>query len=57
MTNKSHRIHKGRFEVPTHVAMKITFSWDIKACIYNRFGPWRWQNQFTSKFSYLSEIL
>jgi len=57
MTNKSHRIHKGTFEFPTHVAMKITFSWNINSCTYNRFGPWRWPHNFPSKFRYLSKKL
>jgi len=28
----SHKERKGRFEVPVHVAMKITFSWNMKSC-------------------------
>jgi len=41
MTDKSHKGRKGIFEVPTHVTIKITFSWNMKSCTYNRFGPWR----------------
>jgi len=57
MTNKSHKSHKGRFEVPTDVAVKITFSWNMKLCTYNRFGRWRWPHDFPSKFRYCTYIL